>query len=1143
MKKNRFKNLFIIFFSLIFLVGFFLLAKAAPPNTSLLSVPIVFPEFTIDTAIYTKVQDISFGTFHANENVLVKMSYNMEMLNGVGVNDLYMKVVFDEGDAEEQVVFNQKVRSVNIVGENGSIAVPTIAANLDTQGSHKISVYFRRVGESNIRIHNIDFNLGQLHTNGNEDLAIATSSLNFIATGTDFSLSGSISFSKTAAGSIGHILTQTITPVTIDDPDYNATGLEALWRFNGSANDSSGNDRHGTIYGATYNASAGFNDAGAYIFDGTDDYIEIEGYAGISGTNPRTVTAWIKADNANSTITYWGSKTRGERWRFWVEGDGDLRIDTGSKTKRGSTDVDDGQWHFVTVAWEDDGTPTLGDARLYVDGIEEEYTKTADTTFDTDASGSVYIGYSPKGGNYFDGTIDEISIYSRALSAQDVAELYAQSKVRYEMYAEDNNTGERSSVVAGSVGMDLTRSLSNLWIDASSSADVDLSVYTKVANGTLSVTNMHASIEFTDSSSTPSTIQTFNVGNDNTSGLDSVLTYSSGSYRIATATIQIKDGTDVFLLSTVSIRSKSSSIIEPRLYLKNESDILNCTEKVRTLLYYGDVGNIELSCQENGHLVNDVVNYELWLEVPIGAQIDVVDEILIGIEATKYSITQISTAPIVSILTPVQNAHLKGVAGHNITWSTVDNEGHDFTTRVIFDGDDLAVGLASTTSDLDLDLSGVSEGGPYDLVIESCEVSPANHCGTSTNQIYVDNTAPVITIIAPTKSSTTDITDTTIRVTDNQAVNTNNVLLDGSSTADYDLFNCVQTSVSQVDCILDITGTGDLVVVVSDDAGYYATSTETGYQVDSTAPTITITASTKSKSGYITDTTIVVTDDQGISAVSVSIANADTSDATDLSCNQTSSIRVDCTVVIRVSGDLVIRAIDSFLNQSTQTESGYEIAYSSGLPAYVFNLPTPPQNDFFSININNGDEFTYSGEVFIDIVTGADTYWVAFSEDSDIGSVPLIHYEPRLKYSLSPGCGKKTVYAKFYTRYGYGIDPVFDTITLRKKEQSIKASEEVLEEIKDDVLEFEACYDHFFEYLRFGDEGDEVKKLQIFLKDHENFNDLNVSGYFDEQTRRAVIIFQEKYSEYILAPWNIDKGTGFVYKTTIKKINELYCNN
>jgi len=76
--------------------------------------------------------------------------------------------------------------------------------------------------------------------------------------------------------------------------------------------------------------------------------------------------------------------------------------------------------------------------------------------------------------------------------------------------------------------------------------------------------------------------------------------------------------------------------------------------------------------------------------------------------------------------------------------------------------------------------------------------------------------------------------------------------------------------------------------------------------------------------------------------------------------------------------------------------------------------------------------------------------------------------------------------------------------------------------------------------LKFGSEGNEVKKLQTCLaKDSDVYPEAKITGYFDRATKEAVIRFQEKYRDDILKPWGFQKGTGMVSKTTREKLNEI----
>ena len=95
------------------------------------------------------------------------------------------------------------------------------------------------------------------------------------------------------------------------------------------------------------------------------------------------------------------------------------------------------------------------------------------------------------------------------------------------------------------------------------------------------------------------------------------------------------------------------------------------------------------------------------------------------------------------------------------------------------------------------------------------------------------------------------------------------------------------------------------------------------------------------------------------------------------------------------------------------------------------------------------------------------------------------------------------------------------------------------------VAQFQSheCHD-FNTNLRIGDEGEEVKALQIALVKEgflippvENRQDYH---FFGEFTASAVVGFQQKYHKEILAPLGLYYGTGFVGTTTRAKLNELY---
>jgi len=84
----------------------------------------------------------------------------------------------------------------------------------------------------------------------------------------------------------------------------------------------------------------------------------------------------------------------------------------------------------------------------------------------------------------------------------------------------------------------------------------------------------------------------------------------------------------------------------------------------------------------------------------------------------------------------------------------------------------------------------------------------------------------------------------------------------------------------------------------------------------------------------------------------------------------------------------------------------------------------------------------------------------------------------------------------------------------------------------------------FKKRLEKGCRGKEVEELQkclssISINGKAIYPQGEITGYFGNKTKQAVISFQEKYYKDILEPWGFKKGTGVVGKTTQKKLNEI----
>jgi len=194
----------------------------------------------------------------------------------------------------------------------------------------------------------------------------------------------------------------------------------AHWMDDPNGLDSSRFGRDGTVNGDPTWLPSGGKIGGAMEFDGVGDYVEIEGYKGVTGTDPRTVTAWVRVEPNASTlaIVRWGtSNVSGATWSNVIDANGKLRVAVWTGTVTGDTAVDDDIWHHVAIVLPDKEDVKVEDILLYVDGVQENTTLTYGTqTIDTAVDIDVLIS---EGGS-FDGLLDDVRIYDRALTVKEI---------------------------------------------------------------------------------------------------------------------------------------------------------------------------------------------------------------------------------------------------------------------------------------------------------------------------------------------------------------------------------------------------------------------------------------------------------------------------------------------------------------------------------------------------------------------------------------------------------------------------------------------------------------------------------------------------------------------------------------------------
>ncbi|MGB2806274.1 MAG: LamG domain-containing protein [Sedimentisphaerales bacterium] len=202
---------------------------------------------------------------------------------------------------------------------------------------------------------------------------------------------------------------------------FNTGELVGWWKLDGDANDSSGSGNHGTVNGEP-NLVTGWI-GGALQFDGIDDYIRTD-YA--TDLPTWTVALWVNSPAAPKKAAPSGPVHRENNLQIsWNHSSADFSGAAGLRVAdqwyaASFSELEANQWYHLAATYDGENLKAYKNGVLITDNPDPSGPPDKE-------SATLKFAKHANYGDHFEGTIDDVRIYSYDLSADEVAALYEDS--------------------------------------------------------------------------------------------------------------------------------------------------------------------------------------------------------------------------------------------------------------------------------------------------------------------------------------------------------------------------------------------------------------------------------------------------------------------------------------------------------------------------------------------------------------------------------------------------------------------------------------------------------------------------------------------------------------------------------------------
>jgi hypothetical protein len=219
-------------------------------------------------------------------------------------------------------------------------------------------------------------------------------------------------------------------------PSYvQKNGLVGWWPFNGNANDESGNGNNGTVNGATLTTDRFGNAGKAYSFDGIQSRIWRENTNQFPiGSSVRSISVWLKIDgqfnlaslgsnvNGYGSVVEFGAFGNTNRFGILITGNNQIYCVTNNNDYHSPYTVTLGTWHHIVLIGYDNLCSFYLDNIFLGTGQLSENINTFQSRFSFGNTINDPLGNGQN--EAFNGSLDDIGIWNRALSQQEITALF-----------------------------------------------------------------------------------------------------------------------------------------------------------------------------------------------------------------------------------------------------------------------------------------------------------------------------------------------------------------------------------------------------------------------------------------------------------------------------------------------------------------------------------------------------------------------------------------------------------------------------------------------------------------------------------------------------------------------------------------------